>query len=225
MRKTPEAQRIMDNHIVDDQAKRIFLYKWFANLFAKEIDETTLALYRTDTGQGLLAEMKEIAAIAPTAQALREYAQKADPISSIVNSLASSFAFLFLGSGGKKSVPPYESAFTGTTGRLYQAPASKMEALLLANDLSPGLLASEPADHLAIQLSLLAHLCEQGSTDKELAFLENHLLVWVADFACACKAHDQEGFYGTAAVSLVGWLKDQRDALHIQLADLQKPKN
>jgi TorA-specific chaperone len=206
-------QGIMDKQGINDQQTRAFVYNWFANLFAKEMDEETLEQYRSPMGQDLIVVLQKIEPIAPLMKELHQRIQKPEANSAIINRLAASFSSLFLGSGGHRTVPPYQSAFSGETARLYQEPASKMEALLSFHDLAPDLLAFEPADHLAIQLSLLAYLCEHKGEQAEQDFLTEFLLVWVPDFARACSTLDKEGFYGCAAVCLLTWLQSQSEGL------------
>ena len=68
----------------------------------------------------------------------------------------------------------------------------------------------EPADHIAVQLNVMARLIEMGDRARQSDFLAYHLEAWVSRFAEACRAHDTTGFYAAAATILDKWiLKDQ----------------
>ncbi|MDK9698316.1 MAG: molecular chaperone TorD family protein, partial [Siculibacillus sp.] len=120
---------------------------------------------------------------------------------------------LFDGLAGPETVPPYESAHVGD-GRLFGRPVAEMERLLAAHDLSVAADAHEPADHLAIELALMARLVSHDHPDR--ATFAARLTGWIPAFARACEAHDRAGFHAAAARLLATLV--EREAPHHPLA-------
>ena len=76
-----------------------------------------------------------------------------------------------------------------------------MDALLAEHDLSVSPGTSMPADHLAIELTLTAHVVAAGD-DAAAAEMFQRLGGWIPAFASACVAADDEGFWAAAATVL-----------------------
>lgn len=92
-----------------------------------------------------------------------------------------------------------KSAFrAGGAWRLFQAPTSEMEALLAEHDLSVATDAGLPADHLAIELALAAHLIAAEEPVRGAEMIRR-LAGWVPAFADACADADSDGFWAGAA--------------------------
>ena len=136
--------------------------------------------------------------------------------------LAAAFTRLFSGVAGQRTVPPYESFYAHDSGRLFQEPAEKSAETLAALGTRVSESFSEPADHVAVQLAIMAELVRRGGPRlKNLAdqrrFLDRRLLSWVSDFRDACAEFDRSGFYAAAADSLVAFLRG--DARHLVRRD------
>ncbi|MCW2306108.1 TorD/DmsD family molecular chaperone [Rhodobium gokarnense] len=194
-------------------------YQWLAGLFIREQTEETLAVLKApetrtefhdlaagnDVLRGRLNRLIDVAA------------NPADPQDQVLD-LASAYARLFLGAGGsREGVPPYESVYTGADGRLYQEATAEMEALLKEQGLW---LADrrEPADHIAVELELLAQLTARAADDADAAarrrtLLGDHLLVWAWEFCDLCRDRDRSGFYAAAAEVLRTLLEAEERAL------------
>jgi TorA-specific chaperone len=109
---------------------------------------------------------------------------------------------LFLGIGGPETVPPYES-FYRDDGRLFQAPTAEMERLLAAHNYSVAV--SEAADHVSIELALLAALMEADHPD--CAGLAERLMSWVPLFRDLLVRRDSTGFWSSAASVLIATVR------------------
>jgi TorA specific chaperone len=132
----------------------------------------------------------------------------------VARQLAAAFTQLFDGVGGTKTVPLYESAYVGVSGRLFQAATGDMEKLLRQSDVSTDDAFREPSDHLAIELALLAWLIRRDADCRgQAALLDDHLLVWVPAFADRCRQCDPTGFYAGAAQVLMAFLTAHRATL------------
>lgn len=134
----------------------------------------------------------------------------------VVRKLAAAFTQLFDGVGGSKTVSLYESAYVSASGRLFQAPVGDMETLLRRSDVSTNDAFREPADHLSIELALLARVIRQDTDHQaQAALLDNHLLAWVPIFAERCRDTDRTGFYAGATRVLAAFLIAQRASLRV----------
>ena len=91
---------------------------------------------------------------------------------------------------------------------------------------------SEPEDHIAVQLAVLAHLCGTAADaadggdaaalerllDRLRDFLIEHPLAWAPAFAADCQAHSGDGFYAGAARVLSALLEEERAAIGVSEA-------
>jgi TorA-specific chaperone len=137
---------------------------------------------------------------------------------SVAHKLATAFTHLFDGVDGPRTVSLYESAHVSDSGRLFQESARDMDRLLRHSDVSTADALAEPADHLSIELALLARLMRRHDTDgaahqAQITLLDEHLLVWVPIFVDRCRNADHTGFYAGAAWVLRGFLCARRLAL------------
>jgi TorA-specific chaperone len=188
--------------------------EWLAGLFAAAPTADTVISYREQMGATLFASLTQDAACVAGARRMQSALDVEAPAAALARELAAAFTQLFDGVGGGKTVSPYESAHVSASGRLFQAPADEMEKLLRQSDVSTDGAFREPADHLSVELALLARLIRHDSDhETQAALLDDHLLVWVPLFADRCQACDHTGFYAGAAQVLVAFLFAQRATL------------
>lgn len=166
-----------------------------AALYAAPPEAEAIASLRRGAGATFLADLRAHGdpegALAGFAAALAGPEDDAE----LAHRLAYAFGLLFLGIGGPATIAPYES-FHRYGGRLFQAPTSEMDGLLAAHGLSPAL-AGEPADHLSIEMALLAHLVATGHPDRHP--LAERLAGWVPLLRDELAAGDATGFFAAAA--------------------------
>lgn len=205
----------------------ISIYRWLSTLFAREMSPEILNDYRQGSGRAFLRNLSENAVIQPEITRLQTIIQQEKNTSDLALALAGDFGFLFLGAGGPQSVPPYESVYTSEKGTLFQESEQLTRKILEKYGLGVSDNIREPADHIAVQLELLAHLDEisaqKSSTDdaealetEMNAFLENHLLNWVPEFSTHCTRRDPGGFYAALTRLTVTFLKDTHEQLNQQ---------
>ena len=195
------------------QERRQLVYHWLANLFATELTVEIIAHYGSPEGMAFLALIGEQSGLEPLVARLSDLAGGPDEAESTAMTLAGSFARLFLGAGGRCSAPPYQSAYLGKNPRLYQAPVAQMDEILRLLNMSLPSDFREPADHISVQLNVMADLVGRGNVNQQMDFLDRHLVCWLAEFAAACQQHDRIGFYAAAASGLADWLKADQAAL------------
>lgn len=179
-----------------DNVPRIVTYRLLSEIFARELSAARIAELAHATANGATSVTKN-PALAPLFEKLKALENTGDEVE---KELAGSFAFLFLGLGGRRSAPPYESVFVSEQGRTNQHPAAHMMRELTLLDLHIKKELPEPADHVAVELATAAAMIEAEATpERQQAFLSDRLNVWLRDFASACERGDRSGFYAIAA--------------------------
>ncbi|WP_321504461.1 molecular chaperone TorD family protein [Breoghania sp.] len=184
----------------------------FSSVFGAPLETIDIESIHRPLDEGPLAQLAAIPAIRDAVADLRKTVIAQGEPQKGVSELNKAFCKLFMGLGGPRSAPPYESAYTGD-GRLFQEPAREMEKLLQKQGLAASEDFPEAADHLALELSLmeetlrLAGLTEDRDDIALVRDLHTRLMGWVPNFAGACVAHDPSGFYARAAQLLLAFLK------------------
>lgn len=213
---------------------RAQLYRWLSTLFAKEIDAETLVQYRQGAGKVFLKELSTIPALEARVKKLQHLLEQNNDVDDFALELAGAYGFLFLGAGGRQSVPPYESVYTSERGSMFQEAERKTREVLEELGLGVSKDLPEPADHIALQLELMARLTEMAIdvelTDTERfaalqmqqkAFLEDHLLNWVPAFSADCTEHDPSGLYAALAQLTVTILKKDQVYLEEEISNVK----
>lgn len=203
---------------------RILIYRWLSTLFARELAPETLDEYRHGAGKIFLKNLLTIPGFESEIKTLQEIIGQELNTSDLAIELSSDFGYLFHGGGGQQSVPPCESVYTSSKQTTFQEAEQETRRLLEECGLGVSQNIREPADHIAIQLELIACLDEKStkaeSNGKESAdlflmrqkeFMEEHLLNWVPLFCKKCVEHDPGGFY-SALVQLMTTLLKERYA-------------
>lgn len=189
-------------------AERSVIYRWLSSIFAREPSLVVLEAYDTADGQALLGGLGEIEPLAPLVDALRARTsgKSSNALNSVVLDLAGEFALLFLGVGGRRSVPPYQSFYVSAQARVMQNSAAQMQSELrglnarLAEDFR------ELPDHIAVQLAAMVELTGTTPLQRQVEFIESRLINWIGDFRDRCIAAKPTGFYAIAASAMVGFV-------------------
>lgn len=195
---------------------RAAAYGDFATLMSAALTQQDVQALRAAAGLGSLGILADRTGCRePLARAQSILRGGADA-AAVATTLNRAFCALFVGvNGPQKMVPPFESAYCGATGHLFQEPAVEMQRLLEAHGLAPVGEWRESSDHLATELALVEHLVRTGA--DETAMLDR-LRGWVPRFAELCIARDPSGFYASIATLLTGFLTDERGAEPATLA-------
>jgi TorA maturation chaperone TorD len=174
-------------------------------------------VYRQEATSAFLAELMEQLSGEAQEEAesegyrtLREYVgeiEQAD-IEKVQVDLAAEYAGLFL-SMGPKPVFPYESVYTSPDRLVMQKARDEVLVEYRKEGLDRIAEFNEPEDHIAIELEFMAYLCQKaadamqardrigaaGALEKQRAFLQEHLLVWVPEFCKDVQQATKTGFY------------------------------
>jgi TorA-specific chaperone len=193
----------------------VSITEWLAGLFMAPLPVDVVETYRG----GLGAYLFDALALEPRCRAgagrMRAALTTEESAPAIARRLSVAFTYLFDGVGGRNAVSPYESAYVGTSGRLFQKPTNDMGLLLRQSNLSVPDAFREPADHLSIELALLARLMREDVDEHvQRRLLDDHLLTWAPRFATECFASDNTGFYAGASELLTSFLPELRGRLN-----------
>lgn len=191
-----------------------FVYRWLAGLFLAPPDAPGLAGYRGPEGRALLDRLSLVPALAPPVAELRELSGPDARLEEAAGRLAAAHSAAFL-VGGRRSAPPYASVWLSERGLLYQEPAREMTRLLAAADLSLPDDVPEPPDHIGFQLNFLAELDERRRAGREApmapdAFVRDHLLTWLPQFATACSRLREPLLYAALAAATIAYLSEKQ---------------
>lgn len=210
---------------------RSLVYRWLASFFTSEVKIETLESYSSPEGRALLDVFSLAPALAPfTGELIKLTELPRESYQAKVLDLATAYSRLFLGVGGQHSAPPYESAYYNEKGTLFQKPTADMNKILQDLGISIENSLKEPADHLGVQLNVLAEYIDREALaeangnhetaytlhQSQIWFLSNHLLNWVPSFCESCKRFDKSGFYKELANGLSTWIS--MDSAHLNEA-------
>lgn len=179
-------------------ADRALLWHWLAEVFLAPPSAERLTALREGAGAKWLAALATEPAFGAAVDEIRA------ALAGVQDTAPLTIAFnrAFLGLGGRHTLAPNESAWTG--GGLFRAPAAEMAALLAACDLSLAEGCCEAPDHLSVELMLLAHL--ETHADPRADALRDRLRLWLPGFCAAVRAEDRTGFWAGAAALLLAAL-------------------
>ena len=192
--ETPEKSGLATPRSASDDALphdgRVFVYQWFSGLFAREPSAESLAAWRSNEGAALLERLASHDSLKHIVQEIRRVASDGTASDARAIDLAAAFTRLFSGVAGRRTVPPYESFYADDSGRLFQEPAEKTAERLAALGTRISESFSEPADHVAVQLAIMAELVRRGGPRLEnqadqRRFLDCRLLSWFPAFVTA----------------------------------------
>jgi len=152
----------------------------------------------------------------------------------VIADLARCYASLFLGVGAK-TVSTCESIFRGEARRLFQSSHFEVQQVYQEIGMIKNEKYHEPDDHIAVELSFMARLCEltqealgesQGRSANYLRlqsdFLENHLLPWIPDFSRDLLEATSSSFYRGMAHLLNGYIKLDNQLIQSMIQEIDQ---
>jgi TorA maturation chaperone TorD len=163
----------------------------------------------------------------------REYVCAVDhrDLAEVLIEIGREYAALFLGVGAE-TVPLCESAYVGATATLCQDAYFDVRRRLRDSGLARAEDFTEPEDHLALELALMArlsrrmsiHLSEGAATWRDAlaaqeSLLSEHLLNWALDLTERVNTVAPGSFYASASRLLAGFLTLDRELIDLMGAD------
>ena len=154
-----------------------------------------------------------------------------DNAEDLLDKLRSEYTYLMIGPD-KLPAPPWESVYTTKERLIFQESTLKVRQAYLKYNFLPANYPHEADDHLALELDFMAHLAELASKhfeeerDEEVrkvlldqkAFLDEHLLLWIDDFAAQIQQSKTHYFYPQMAMLTGQVLKIDRELIEEILA-------
>jgi TorA specific chaperone len=177
------------------------LLDWLAGVMSAPMSVAAVTACRSLEGRALFEAITDEFGRTRGIEAMRSALDTDETDAQTAARLSGCYTRLFDGPGGPATVSLYESTYSGPTQRLHQQAAVGMEAMLRRCGMAirPG--HREPADHLSLEVALLATLLRTGDQQRA-GELQRQLMGWVAQVAAACAAADPSGFYRGASVAL-----------------------
>lgn len=193
---TTATERATQNEWQAANEARAVLYRWFADVFAREFTKDALAelqssyadsLHQAFSGLGLEHQSNRLT------KALSNLLVIPEPDRAI--ELAADFAHMFLLSG-QDSAPPYASYYIDADNMLYGKPAQQMGHFLDSHQLSLHPDFREPKDHISVYLNVMSIWIKSSMTDaqdmtavatEQSEFLSQALLNWLPKFNERCQ--------------------------------------
>lgn len=192
---------------VDINHARALVYQLLSSLFAREVDEQRLKELTSEAAQQFWEQLSLEA----------NFTQSVDKIRSTLNGikddealleLAADYCGLFL-VGTKHSASPYASLYLSGEDEplLFGQQHQQMSEFLHQSKLQVQSYFPEPADHLAVMLAYMAHLCCHSEDNVQLSFLQTCVDSWLAKFINQLTQCDKNGFYSAVAILTLAWVK------------------
>ena len=194
------------NHI---HRQRAAVYQWFSQLLFRELDEEQLIRLESGESRKWLASLTAIPGLSVDVKNLERSLVRALRRENRQLELAADYASLFLLAppGG---VSPYAGHYPHTT-----APEERkeMNVLLVEYGLTPQ--DNEPADHIAVQLALMARMVTKKETlSAQYYFLHHHIMCWAPLLRESCLHRDEEGVYPQAVNVITHFMRE--DGLYLE---------
>jgi TorA-specific chaperone len=192
-------------------ADTLELCEFLSRLFAAQPDADFVWSCRYGAGSRLLAGLANEEALRSAIQLMTSAIAGQDDEQSVSERIGQAYTLLFSGVAGPDTVSPYASVHL--CGRLFGDATGRMDQILATLGLTVVTAYREPADHLAIQLAVLAELMRREDWAKARQFRDQHLANWVPVFRDQCRARDPSGFYAGGAVVLASGICSDHTSL------------
>lgn len=180
-------------------ANRSYLYRLLQRIFGGEPQMEVLKIAAdSHTEEALKLLLQEDEHLFEEAFKVLEQVALAlqDKPEQILDKLNSEYTYLFIGPNALPA-PPWESVYLSKEKALFQESTLKVRQAYLKYKFLPANYPREADDHLALELDFMAHLSqmaqeyiENGQIEKmkevladQKAFLNDHMLLWIDDFA------------------------------------------
>ncbi|WP_394203144.1 molecular chaperone TorD [Shewanella waksmanii] len=190
---------------------RASIYQLLSSLFAKEVDHQIL---HELTSEQALAFWQQLATEPSFSQDVEQIVAKLQGLTSdkALLELAADYCGLFL-VGTKHSASPYASLYLNSANQAEDEPLlfgeqhQQMSQFLKQSQLQIQSEFPEPADHIAVILAYVAHICTHQDKLQQAQFVSQNLANWLANFVAKVVEVDQGGFYLSLAKLTAAWVE------------------
>ncbi len=203
---------------------RGMVYNLLSSLFAKEIDHQLLHELTSVHAKDFWTQLASEPAFKLDVNAMVKVLENLKSDRALME-LAADYCGLFL-VGTKHSASPYASLYVngeGTSGKghkggeptLFGEQHQQMVQFLKQSQLQVQSSFPEPADHIAVILAYVAHLCATADSDttsnsndsEQLKFIDSYLASWLGNFAAKVTQCDSGEFYCALARLTQSWVE------------------
>lgn len=194
-------------------------YRWFASLFVAELDEARWSRYQDPAVPETLRNELDELGLSTEAQALLGFieAHRSEPSEAVVSELAADFSRLFYGPGGGLA-PPYESFHAESKPRYFGDSHADVLRLMEEQRLCLPSGWSGPADHVAIELDLVAQSLTRDTvpeaadlpdnrSDQAFEHWQARVVRWIPRWSQDVQDHAETDFYRGGAALLETFLE------------------
>ncbi|MGS0673719.1 molecular chaperone TorD [Shewanella sp. 125m-1] len=202
---------------------RSTIYQLLSSLFAKEIDHKTLHNLTSEQAQIFWAQLSSESAFKADVNTLVAELATLNTDKALLE-LAADYCGLFL-VGTKFSASPYASLYLdnkparkGDEPLLFGEQHQQMSEFLKQSQLQVQSEFPEPADHLAVILAYVAHLCTHSDDAAQLSFIQDNLANWLNNFVAKVTEVDHGNFYQALARLTYSWVKSDAEWLASELS-------
>ncbi len=208
--QTTELNAELSTELTAENKARAVVYNFLSSLFAKEVNKDLVEQLSSEQGQSFLSSLALEPALAPCIKEINTKLAQLDSEESLLE-LAADFCGLFL-VDGKTSVSPYAGQYLSkkqdkNKSQLFGELHQLMTEFLTNSKMQIHSDFPEPADHIAVILAYIAHLCVSTNDELQLKFIKIYLMSWISDFAQQVKKHDHGHFYCAVAGLTLHWLQ------------------
>ncbi len=201
---------------------RSTIYQLLSSLFAKEIDHKTLHDLTSDQAKQFWAQLGSEAEFKADVDVLVAELATLNTDRALLE-LAADYCGLFL-VGTKHSASPYASLYLtdkpakkGDEPLLFGEQHQQMTQFLKQSQLQVQSEFPEPADHLAVILAYVAHLCTHSTATEQHDFIKANLANWLNNFVAKVTEVDTGNFYQALARLTYSWVKSDAEWLESEL--------
>ncbi len=214
------------NDILQKVENRLGMYSFLARIFRVEVDQVLLeqilkVLEQDENERQELGRGEEL---------LIEFFASSQ--GDVLTDLAVDFVKVFIGAKENAGALPYESFYTSKEKLIMQEARDKVVELYRQEGLDRSDKFSEPEDHFAFELEFMAYLCQKSreyltsnqfddlapELQKQLTFVETHLVNWAPDFLEDVRKSAETDFYKAIAMITEGFLANEKQIIQ-QLMD------
>ena len=200
----------------DARYARAFLYEMAHTVFGGEPDETLFSALCSPDCRGTLQAMGALSAggaVARLAEYVKRLAADEDVRARELRRSVSDFNRVVVGLGADRTSHPWESAYTNSKRLLFQAETLDVRNAYRAFGYLPECYPRVADDHIALECAFMAALARKSlevQDDEELAcleagqraFLQDHFLRWIGDYARDLRVDAPGGLYELTAAAL-----------------------
>ncbi|QLE86689.1 molecular chaperone TorD [Shewanella sp. Scap07] len=191
---------------------RASIYQLLSSLFAKEVDHQIL---HELTSTQAMAFWQQLGSEPSFSQDVEMIVAKLQTLTSdkALLELAADYCGLFL-VGTKHSASPYASLYLQKQASsdddqplLFGEQHQQMSQFLKQSQLQVQSVFPEPADHIAVMLAYVAHICVNQDLAQQCEFVQHNLANWLANFVNKVAEVDQGSFYLPLARLTQSWVE------------------